>query len=678
MERFSSLRHAPAETRLVLRDRFCQLLGQRGTKFLRALRPNQVSDEALLQLLSGLLVDRGASVDNARAALERAANGVPEAPSFEGLVESGWIRVAWGRISTFMIVGGPFANAPSPLKQILEAAFASRYDEKFGVSGVYGNVSELEEARSQIDQGTFDSRTIGSPSPEWVAARLWDREERSPESDVLRLRSWVDRWNMLMWPNITPGFVWSESFAARFRSAALEVLRSDRGLLGWSDVRARMVNQICAMTGHASDHMERVIHPVPTTLVGRYAWLKTRSLEHVMNWAAHSNADLISLVRLLLMDVREDDHGPAPHLMSKLLLELAVEKPDLLDGLTQITQQFPELLADLSMHAATSALACMLVALRPLPGSAWEPQLVRGDAKASQLTAFSDAVAVMAHNLRAGHLAPPEATALLLWIHSQSVAYELGDDSGNHFDLMLMALKRELEHQNPSVLKFMLEPLAGELLVKGFGTAEFNAAIDLISIAGMSEEVAPDLYVSAYVTTIQKCTHFMSARRTDVIAATILAKLAARASPELRASFYTPIDVRKVMAEAAADDVSGYRKELELIASLRTHIRVLSRAISGFGSTPSDELVSGLAAAIYSGAVDQREQGRISVFVPPIVINAFRAKPERPIALDLAFALRALSRVQQDRILAELLESNEPTMLAQLLEVAPPTSSCLD
>jgi hypothetical protein len=99
--RFTSLSYAPAETRSRLRDRLLRFLPAQGhANVIRRHGPPELHDEALLELL--LHLDTAFATDEkaARSAYEAALPEKSTEPDFDTLINDGWLRVIWGRIST--------------------------------------------------------------------------------------------------------------------------------------------------------------------------------------------------------------------------------------------------------------------------------------------------------------------------------------------------------------------------------------------------------------------------------------------------------------------------------------------------------------------------------------------------------------------------------------------------
>ncbi|WP_407471292.1 hypothetical protein [Xanthomonas campestris] len=106
--------------------------------------------------------------------------------------------------------------------------------------------------------------------------------------------------------------------------------------------------------------------------------------------------------------------------------------------------------------------------------------------------------------------------------------------------------------------------------------------------------------------------------------------------------------------------------------SLRTHIRILCRAIVGGVGEVSADMFDALVAAVRAGALQHKEKGRVAAFAPRFEKHIVAPACDRPIAADLAAALMFVNRQRQEELLTVILETDEPLILAQLLSRSPP------
>jgi hypothetical protein len=78
-----------------------------------------------------------------------------------------------------------------------------------------------------IEQEAGIPGTVACQTPEWVAARLWDRSPLVNTDHKAALREWVDRWVAMGAPTLVPSRAWSPDFAKVFLDNALDVLGPD-------------------------------------------------------------------------------------------------------------------------------------------------------------------------------------------------------------------------------------------------------------------------------------------------------------------------------------------------------------------------------------------------------------------------------------------------------------------
>ena len=133
--RFSSLKYAPAETRTRLRDRLNRFLpsSPRATNFRRA-GTITLADETLLELLLNLRI--GFASDE-RAARQSYAAALPERSeerSFDELINDGFLRVIWGRISAPFEISRSIHKAQDGTFPALKSLLKGRFEQTYSIS----------------------------------------------------------------------------------------------------------------------------------------------------------------------------------------------------------------------------------------------------------------------------------------------------------------------------------------------------------------------------------------------------------------------------------------------------------------------------------------------------------------------------------------------------------------
>jgi hypothetical protein len=665
MARFQSLSHVPVETRRLLRDRFDRKLRvHRQAHHVNTELP-VMPDERMLQLLLDLEVIFDAEWVRAESVYAGANPASGEPANLRLLTDTGWARVIWGRVTISQDLHRRVARAPAGSIPGLTALRNRIFTRKYRGTEAIRRDAELSVHVESIESGLEDPAQIVCNNPAWVAARLWER--RATESGANDLRRWVDLWGILQHPTLIPGDAWRPRDAQAFRTSAMSVIESERGLGGWVETRSAYVQRVALVNDIHSAQAESRIPQPPVTLVGRALWFADRTIEHCGYEALDSCGDVFGLVRLLLADAVSEENAPAPHPMAVRLFDQAIDRPELLLCVLFQVRAYPKLLADLILHPPTTALACLLVAQWQAPSGAWDRNLVQRDDKVAQGDAFADAASILGDYLRNGKASPAEVAALVNWFHERAGPGFI-DDAAN--EAMLETLRRELIGAPKAMAHEMAASLDGPELRRGLGTSEYAAVLDLISLGGLADDPGHAGVVDAYVDSIRTDDFRLSAHRIGVASAAALARMAAR-TPETRREFLYPLQVAERLA-AAAPDENPYTLARAIANSIRAHIRILSRAIVGSADDIPSDLVDALLAAVKAGALDHKERGRIASFSPRLDRGISGPSIDRPIAADLSSALRVLSPASQEDLLGVLLETDEPMILAQMLTLIPP------
>ena len=219
MRRFSSMKYAVAETRRILRDRFARYLpvvqnpapALGGREF--------ITDEQLLELLLDLDILCESDIDRSRATYDAASPPDIGEPSFDEVIAAGWIRVV-GRVAAPFEIDQRARAKPDANLTALSALLKKRFGETYALSGAARGRAGLESLAAAIERGDAAPGALRSQSPEWVAARLWDRALPASTSQSAALRGWMDRWRLLGWPSLVAHETWSEAAANAFRYRA--------------------------------------------------------------------------------------------------------------------------------------------------------------------------------------------------------------------------------------------------------------------------------------------------------------------------------------------------------------------------------------------------------------------------------------------------------------------------
>lgn len=671
MSRFASFRHVPSETRRILRDRFRRKLPVVGQSRPPSSDLSVTPDQVMLRLLAGLKVSPNAQWQAAEAAYAGAEPKGSEPPDLEALAKLGWVREIWGRVVTGRDLYVAARRAPNGTLDAFKALLSIIHDQRYEGDVALRSDPEIATLIKDVEAGRTHPDQMVTRTPDWIAARLWEvslAQEATPEQ---ALRRWVDLWGLLRYPHLIPASVWSESDAKAFREATLYVLSAEPGLGGWLETRDQYIRQMALehnLNLTAAAAFESRTPQPPETLVGRALWAQSQAIQGGAYYSLEVCGDLFGLVRLLLADADAADNSLAPHGLTARIVDLATNRAELFIDLLFQVRARPRLLADLVIHPPSAGLACLLIAEWTSHVGAWDQALIQRDYQIGQAEAFADAVAILGEHLRAERTNVGEAAALLNWLHDRFRPGFIDDVAGA--DPLITVFRRELANCTSSILVAMAQALDGPGLRRGVGTSEFAAILDLVELGGIADQVDSDAIVGAYAESIAKGDYSLSAHRIGIGGAAALARISARTTA-LRARFLYPLDVRARFAAATPEDREFIVAD-SVGRSLRTHIRILSRAVIGAGRDESADLVAALVVAVRTGALRHKEKGRVAAFAPRYE-NAIGVRGlDRPLAADLAAALTFLEPPQRQSLLAAILETDEPLILAQLLSRSPP------
>ena len=667
MIRFPSFNHVPSETRRILRDRF--------DSNLRVVRQNQVlnldqkvtPDQLMLRMLASLKVFSNAEWSQAEIAYAQAGPTGSEPPDLQTLADLGWLRRVWGHARICLDLRVSALRTSTGVMDAFKAVLSGIHEQRYESIVEVRTDPELAEFVDAIEIGCSNPSQIVSRTPGWIAARLWEQillQESTPES---ALRRWVDLTGLLHHPLIVPEKAWSTADANTFRQTAIRVIATDPCLGGWKETRDLYVRQ-AALERHLSrDDAESQFPPPPVTLVDRAIWAESYPIVASTYGSLENCGELFRLLGLLLADADAAENSLAPHPVVAQIIDLTIDRAELFIALLFQIRGWPRLLADIVIHPRTAGLSCLLIAQWRSPVGAWDRDLVGRDYKIGQVEAFADAVAILGEHLRSGQANPNEAAALLNWLHSRAGPGFIDDIGGA--DPLIEVLRRELADCANSTLLAMAQSLDGHNLRQGVGTSEFAAVLDLSDLGSIANEVDADVIVTAYAHSISNGDYSLSPHRIGVAGAAALARIAAR-KQVLRNQFLHPLNVQERLAIATPQD-NEFTLADSIGRSLRTHIRILCRAIIGGEPDVPRDLFDALVDTVRTGALQHKEKGRVAAFAPRFENRIWAQASDRPLAEDLAAVLTFVDSSHQEALLAVILETDEPLILAQMLSKSP-------
>jgi hypothetical protein len=199
-----------------------------------------LDDVDMLRLLESLETIEGNDIGRVLAILATSNDAQSDALKLQDLIDAGWVRTIYRRVYTTL----PLMKAAQAGPLNNDAAFSSWLDSRYETSFVFPPaLSEDERLAGMIEKirnAEITPRDIGCRSPEWVAARLWERLLQAAPDGVTALRRWIDRWTDLGHPRLIPSRVWDSATVEAFHNAALTVFETESGLVGWDQIRMQI------------------------------------------------------------------------------------------------------------------------------------------------------------------------------------------------------------------------------------------------------------------------------------------------------------------------------------------------------------------------------------------------------------------------------------------------------
>ena len=655
-----SSNQTPAQTRSFLRDQLA-----RGLRKHSGVGPGSdkvpLQDESMLQLLQSLQIAYDSEVQRARKTYNE--NKKPGEPRFGKVISDGWFDVSWGRISAPVGRGLGLRKREDGAPTALGLLLSSWYNEHYTFSPEVRGDPRLADIVSDIEDGRIPPQHVPCMTPKWVAARLWDRRPKSGD-DISDLRSWYDRWLILGFPELVAFHAWLPEDAAEFRAAAHDVLSKAAKLKRWSEIRDHMIRRFALEHGRKFRSKDSYFLPIPETLIDRALWLNDNRVERFAHHLSDGAAQ--GLARLLWAEIAARDFGPGPLPESVALLEGACEYPEMLNSLWWRVQQNPQLLADMALYGPTAALACLWVAKWRIGPNGWDRELTDVEDKIGKEKAFMALVSVLGRQLQLEAAPPAEAGALLGYFHTHAQRGYV-DDPANA-DPSLASLREMIAGQTQDVIVAMTHSLLTEANGEGFIGSHLATILDLVSLGNIETRIDAKKIVNGYIACLLSGDFRIATHRLGAQQAAALYRLAARPEADEHAFLYPP-KFRPRRPRFRGEFINPWNRADDEGRSVRTHIRVLARAIVGLSDQPGENLAAALVAAIREGSKTDNVTGQVRAFAPRYESTGPWQSPDRPLAADIAAALRHISQADQQAVVSALCAANEPLILAQLFNL---------
>jgi hypothetical protein len=550
-------------------------------------------------------------------------------PTFQEVLNRGWIREIGGAATEATTLHEFFRHESIP--------FAQEFNEF-----VYRLREGAVQLNEDFDCGTAEQlkhyllapRSHSCPpfiSAGWIAARLWDTSAQP------NLQEWTRKWEILSHPRISPSHAWPDYVASAFRAAVLNAVRSS-GLPTWEE------GDPMSAVRYYGDVRTGAGGSVEPQLLAKHLLLYSPA--HSGAWA-YDPAGLTALVGQLILELPHLEAGPVPSDTVSAIVDLAMTYPDVLSAVTGYLHQSPEALADFALYPPATALVCYLVATWNRDVSV-DRDSRDGVQMSIQNELLHDCLAVLAHFLQQEQVAPEEYCQLIIAVNSLELI-------SNQLSGVLPLLVEHLSTLPLDVGIAIRDSFIQRCSRKG-SLREFAMMLRVIAAVESGVAKNAELICKTYSQFFAEAAQLQDLFLIDGAGAASLLQVALTQPAAVRDEVLHPIDLRRCLERGDS--------AWTLSEAVRSHIRVLCRAIASYPEEIPDALVGALAKTIHAGACDRPSKGQVDAFV--IEIN-FSRQHQPPITADLLAAMRRLSSPsQQKKVLNALLQVEEPIVLAQL------------
>lgn len=692
----------PLKVRLELRQMFERWLWRSPLQRLSVETGEIVDELSILGLSRFYRMEYPGGVDDVAKAWDESEQRIAEeGPTFDELKRLGWIFFDGGRWVLQSVPLGTFSHVayPSPsTKALLTGLGSVRL-----VAKTEAPPPEAEVLASKISSESWLDRSIPTKNPDWLSARLWERlcpkpmprsanncdeamgVESTTSDDASRCSAFLDADPKTVDRAFLEWSAWCEALGctARWddgwgaiekqycREAAYRVLDRQDLWGAWDNDSVRYAEVLEKTFAIHPDHLRYAGNHgevPPRTLVSREDWLSWPGVEHLMmgrlGWSTISFAFVLLCSELENTGFEQSITTTATKVMS-----FAADHPMALQHIMLRIDAAPALLVDMLMNERVACLAAKLVI-------EWRPKADRDSdlnlSREAQTKDFAiqDALSFLAYHLNEGTLNLEECASLITWCFADGTSSRraAADSRRSVGRQLLETVATKGEEVQSEVLQHLVSLAAYKNnvpracftgVLNGLGFLPSALSAKAFPIVALYARFAQDFHLDW--TDVSSLPAELAAR----LVATAFSKGGAD-----RDALLIPFDSAKLLRNSQGDDSSFLRTSFA--QTLRGHVRLLSRAVSGWtsGAVPT-ELCAALQSLISRSVIEHSEKGRIGAITDKYSPRRFLTGEEGSPAQDLTAAWRRLDSNDQESMLQTLSQADDPVLLAELCRYLP-------
>jgi hypothetical protein len=694
---------APLKVRLELRQTLERWLWRSRHPRLTIETDEMVDELSLLDLCQYYQLEYPGGTEDVAKIWDESEQRIADGGStFDDLKRLGWVFFDGSRwilqsapLGTFSDITYPTPSTKTFLTGLAKARLVAKTDSP---------PLEAQALAARISVEGWLDRQIPAKAPDWLAARLWQclcpkpqpqpraadnsdnamqaetpvmDEADGPSTFLEAEPGAVDRafleWSA--WCNVLGcaarwNIGWGAIEMRYCREAAHRVL--DRQALwgAWDNDAVRYAEVLEKTFAIPPDQLRYVgirRQAPPRTLVSRADWLNWPEVEHLMmgrlGWSTVSFA-----FGLLCSELEKTDIGPSITSTATKVISFAADHPMALQQFLLRVDSVPALLVDMLMNQRAACLAAKLaIKWRPEGGRDSDRNVSR-EAQ-TRTFAVQDALSLLTYHLDKGTLDLEECASLITWCYADAGSRSVAADSRKPIGRQLLGIvAREKDELQSVMLQHLVEQASYENNVP---RASFTGVLNGLGCLS----IPPGTIALPVVALYSKFVRDLHLEWTDVsslsseLAARLVVTAFAQAASD-RDALLIPFDRAKLLRDSPDDERQSLRSSI--VRTLREHVRLLSRAVSGWpdGAVPT-ELCDALQALISRSVIEPVEKGRVGALTDRYSPIRIFAREEGSPAQDLTAAWHRLDGSYQDAMLQALAQSDDPVLLAELCQHLP-------
>ncbi|MEN5208091.1 hypothetical protein ABE493_08215 [Stenotrophomonas terrae] len=404
------------------------------------------------------------------------------------------------------------------------------------------------------------------------------------------------------------------------------------------------------------------------SVFNRFDYLNRQDVQRLVMDQLLQSSSIGFAFGLLCSEIEHTSGGTRIEASIKAVMDLVADHPIAMQHLIFKVHNAPVLLVDMLLSERTAAWAVRVIMQYPNFGGRLAEYRAVSDTQMKSF-AIRDSLSILAHQFQSGRADLLELASLITWCYS--ACSQVSQEDSERIELigreLLGMMASGAENDQSLVLQHLMGQARGDW---NPSKACFKVLLDAARILPVSSHLDLSPVVSLYV----RICRDLKLDRTDAswLPATFCASLVeiGLSSSSSGESLLRPVDARGIAHRAYSKH--DHAVQYSLAKTLRTHVQLLARAISGWPSSSVPKVVvDALLELISTSVIQHGEKGCVPALTDRYAPDRIFRKEQTSPAQDLTQAWRALRPRQQQAMLRAIAESDDPAFLAEICVMLP-------